>query len=66
MPEYFCEVLGPQMQGISISKGSMKKQEGFSLSPVAIFEPPHCTPHLRIMSYKREQSRELSQCCQFC
>lgn len=30
-------------------KGSVKKQEGFSLSQVAVFAPPHCTPHLHIM-----------------
>lgn len=46
-------------------RGSVKKQEGFSLSQVAVFDPPHCTPHLCVMQYEKKQRRELSLCCQF-
>lgn len=73
MPEHFWEVLVPQMQGIYVqqnflleSKRSVKKQEGFSLSLLAAFDPPSCTPHLCIVPYERKQSRERSPYCQCC
>lgn len=47
-------------------KGNVKKQEGFSLSQAAVFDPPHCIPHSHIMQYEKKQRRELRLCCQFC
>lgn len=50
----------------AISKWSMKKQEGFPLSPGVAFDPPHCAPYLCRTPQKMEQSREFSLCFQFC
>lgn len=39
----------------SISKGNVQKQEGFSLSPAAVFDPPHRTFYLCIVPHRTEQ-----------